>query len=380
MLIKRPIYNQQLKCVAMEIIARQEANEPEEFSNHFTTVVRNIDSNLPLFIPYIFRKAVENLDPPLESPIILKLHAADINQTYTKEELQESAYSIALMIDNPEQLAYLNFAEYIALSEHLMAMADLTKVVKYCQSKQRKVMAYNISDPSRFINCKDMTMDYYCGDFIFQPENREIKEIAANKLNLLMLIEKLQHKDTHFDEIIALIQTDPLLSYQLLRVANSAAFSGYQAIESIQQAVTRLGMVNLKNWVMVLSMKNVSNKPIEIVESGLIRAQMAEKLAKSNPNLVSDKAYTAGLLSVLDSLLDTPMNVLIEKITLADDIKNALLTHDGELGQLLSTVTAYEEGHWEKLSSNDYCGMDLSEVYINCLEQVSIGKKAMSDY
>lgn len=379
MLIKRPIYNQQLKCVAMEIIANQQAKQPIELLPYFTSVAQNIDSNLPLFVPYALNSLVALSDPPLENPVILKLHAADINQTYTVDELKEAAHSIALMIDSPDQLAWLNFAEYIALSEHLMGLADLTKVVKYSQAKQRKVIAYNISDPNRFINCKDMTMDYYCGDFLFQPEVKEVKEIAANKLNLLMLIEKLQHPDTNFNEIIPLIQTDPLLSYQLLRVANSAAFSGYQAIESIQQAVTRLGIMHLKNWVLVLSMKNVSNKPLEIVESGLIRAQMAEKLAKANPHLSAESAYTTGLLSVLDSLLDTPMNVLIEKITIADDIKGALLAREGELGQLLSMVIAYEEGHWEQLDGSDYHGLDLSEIYIDCLEQVSIGKRAMSD-
>ncbi|KTD64688.1 EAL and HDOD domain-containing protein [Legionella spiritensis] len=378
MLIKRPIYNQQLKCVALEIIANDQEKEPQELLQPFTTIIRNADASLPLFVPYALRTLVELPEPPLENPIILKLHAADINQLYPIDELQNSLYSIALMIDDPKQLAWLNFAEYIALSEHLMAMADVTRVVKYSQAKQRKVIAYGIANINCFDQCKGLTMDYYCGDFLFQPHKQDTREIAANKLNLLTLIDKLQHSQVNLDDIIELIQTDPLLSYQLLKIANSAAFSGYQAVKSIQQAVTRLGIIHLKNWVMVLSMKNVSDKPVEIVESGLIRAQMAQKLAHANQNLCEQSAYTTGLLSVLDSLLDSPMSVLIDKITLADEIKMALLSREGALGELLSTVIAYEEGHWEALNGDEYCGMDLSQVYIACLEQVSFGKKAMT--
>lgn len=376
MLIKRPIYNQDLKCVALEIIANQKAKEPQELTEHFSTIIRNTDNHLPLFVPYDLRSIIE-VEPPLENPVILKLHAADIEQTYTADELKQSTHSIALMIDEPQQLSWLNFAEYIALSEHLMTTADVAKVVKYSQAKQRKVIAYGIANPGSFDQCKDMTMDYYCGDFLFKPQSQDIKEIAANKLNLLTLINKLQQQDVNFDEISGLIQTDPLLSYQILRIANSAAFSGYQSIDSIQQAISRLGVLNLKNWVMVLSMKNVSSKPLEIVESGLIRAQMARKLSESNIGMCNQSAYTAGLLSVLDSLLDSPMELLIEKITLSDEVKLALLAREGSMGELLSAVVSYEKGNWEDIRCMDYGGMDLGQVYVDSLELVSIGKQAM---
>lgn len=160
---------------------------------------------------------------------------------------------------------------------------------------------------------------------------------------------------------------------------NSAAFSGFQAIESIEQAVVRLGIANLKNWVMVISMTNISQKPMELVESGLIRAHMAQKLAETQSNLCPQSAYTTGLLSVLGSLMDSPMSNLVDKITLTDEIKLALTAHKGPLGELLATVVAYEEGHWDTLKKNAYSGLDLSQIYIDCLEQVALGKKAMSE-
>lgn len=371
MLVKRPIYNQQLKCVAFEILSYQNLKLNDEVTHCLFELIHNSDTQLPLFIPFCLKDVLETRDPPISNPIILKLPAEDIESIYSLTELQESLFSIALLINTPQQLAWLNFAEYIALTEQLMGGTDVTKVVQFSRSKNRKVIAYNLNKPISFDKCKAMTMDYYCGDFVFKPLENDTSDIAANKLNVLQLIEILQKEDCNFNEIATIIQTDPLLSFQLLKVANVVGLSGGQAIESIDQAVTRLGMIHLKNWVMLLSMKNISDKPVEILESGLIRAHMAEQLAKTTQEITSQSAYTAGLLSILDCLINKPMPELINQITLARDIKNALMDNTGPLGALLSLVVAYEEGHWENIPDSNFNGQDLSKLYIDSLAFVT---------
>ncbi|MFC3908872.1 EAL and HDOD domain-containing protein [Legionella dresdenensis] len=379
MLVKRPVYDQQLRCMAIEILANEQASEPGELVNDFTTLIQNINSILPVFVPYALKPLVENIDPPLENPIILKLHTADINVLYSENDLENSPYSIALMIDNPEQLVWINYAQYIALSEQVMAVADIVKVVRFIQAKRCKVIAYNIAHLLDFDQCRAITIDYYCGGFLFEPQLHEKNiDIASNKLNLIQLISALQNPNTNLDIVFQLIKADPLLSFQLLKVANSAAFSGYRAVNSIEQAVQRLGLLHLKNWVMVLSMKNVSCKPVEIVEAGLIRANMAQMLASANSGLSPQSAYVGGLLSVLDSLLDCPMGVLMEKITLTHEISEALLYQTGELGELLYLVINYEQGNWHNLTSTEYYGLDLSKVYIDCTEHASIGRQVFA--
>ena len=130
-------------------------------------------------------------------------------------------------------------------------------------------------------------------------------------------------------------------------------------------------MINLKNWITLLSMKNITDKPIEILESGLIRAHMVEQLAKPSKDIVRQSAYTAGLLSILDCLIDRPMSELVNQITLADEIQNALLHHTGPLGELLARVVAYEEGHWEDVPAPYFMGQDLSKLYIESLDFVA---------
>lgn len=378
MLVKRPMYNHQLKCVAFEILSPDHLVLDDDNKAILNDLILKADPQLPLFLPFALKDTIEQFTNPIENPIILKLDASDVESTYSLKELEESAFSIALLISSPQQLAWLNFADYVGLTEQLLDSSDLTKVVQYSKSKQRKVIAYSLAQPLNFDKCKAMTMDYYCGEFLFKPTDVPEAEIAASKLNVLQLIQTIQKEDCSFDDISRIIQNDPLLSFQLLKIANSAAYAGYQSIESIDQAIARLGMGHLKNWITILSMKNISNKPKEIMESGLIRAHMAEEIAKLSPNISSQAAYTAGLLSILDCLLNRPMSELVNQITLGDEIKDALLTQTGPIGDLLSLVIAYEEGHWEEIAEQKTEGLNLSKLYIDCLTLVTEGSTVLN--
>lgn len=379
MIIKRPIYNRKLECVALELLAHQQNNTAQTIQHLLEGINQGAEKDYPIFVPYAIKDLLESTDNPIPNPLIYKLRAGEIDTTYSREEIELSPYSIALLIDHPDQLAWLNFAEYIALSELLMDVADVSKVVKFSQSRQRKVIAYGLMRSLNFELCRKMTMDFYCGDFLMQPDRKEKGELAANKLNVLQLISKLQEPCVEFGVISALINSDPLLSYQLLRIANSVAFSGVGSVQSIDQALVRLGVNNLKNWVMVLSMKNISDKPVEVVESGLIRAKMAEKLCDGNSQLCQpNSAYTAGLLSIIDALLNSPMEELVERITIADEIREALLQRTGPLGEILNIVVAYESGRWEDIDADQYNGHDLSESYISSLNEVAKSRKALS--
>jgi EAL and modified HD-GYP domain-containing signal transduction protein len=263
----------------------------------------------------------------------------------------------------------LNVAEYVALGAELSNSSEAEKIVRICQTKERKVIAYGIDHTNDFESSKLLGMNYYCGDFLFEPNQNDTSTISANKVNLLELMRFLQAEEINLQKVIELIETDALLSYQLFKLTNSAAFAGLQPIESIDQAISRLGLIQLKNWAMLFSMKNLSNKPIEIIESGLIRAHMAAKLTTEN----KEHAYTAGLLSILDGVLNKPMSSIMDTINVSKNIENALVSHSGELGELLALVKAYESGNFDLVPSLEYNGLDLSEIYIQALEASAQG-------
>lgn len=366
MLIKRPIYNQQLKCVAFEILVANNEEMNDDLYSHFIQLINTTQVQLPLFIPYELKCFIESGTTLIQNPVILKLAAKDIDSLYPAEDIKNSLFSIALLINTPQELAWLNCAEYIGLTEELLSHAQVAKVVQYSKKQQRKVIAYGLAQPLSFHQCKSLIIDYYCGDFLFKPFKGDHLEIAANKLNVLQLITLLHQEDCDLVTISSIVKSDPLLSYQLLRLANSPIFTS-APIAAIEQAIMRLGIINLKNWIMLFSMKNISQKPIEVLDSGLIRAYMIQEIAKKNQDINSQSAYATGLLSILDSLLNIPMMELTSYISLSPDIHKALTEHTGPLGELLALISAYELGNWDYVSPGAINELELSKLYIESL-------------
>lgn len=89
---------------------------------------------------------------------------------------------------------------------------------------------------------------------------------------------------------------------------------------------------------------------------------------------LSDKAYITGILSLIDALLDVDIKEIIPTLNLAPEISNAILNHNGHLGELLLLVNALEQGHWQYIDnfqkSNKKISPSIYQQYINIIEQV----------
>ncbi len=56
-----------------------------------------------------------------------------------------------------------------------------------------------------------------------------------------------------------------------------------------------------------------------------------------------------GLFSLLDSLLDQPLDDVIDAIPIEKEIKLGLLEHSGVLGEILTLVIAYDKAEWDQV-------------------------------
>jgi EAL and modified HD-GYP domain-containing signal transduction protein len=54
-----------------------------------------------------------------------------------------------------------------------------------------------------------------------------------------------------------------------------------------------------------------------------------------------------GVFSLLDALLDQPMQGIVEKLPLGENIKAALCGDESELKQFLALIRAFEAGYWD---------------------------------
>lgn len=86
------------------------------------------------------------------------------------------------------------------------------------------------------------------------------KRIDSGDLNLPVLpavgiraLELTQDDDSDANGLAMLIQNDQSLTSYVMKVANSAAFSRYGKIQTLQQAITKLGLKNISQMALTMT-------------------------------------------------------------------------------------------------------------------------------
>ncbi|NLT57955.1 MAG: diguanylate cyclase [Clostridiales bacterium] len=201
---------------------------------------------------------------------------------------------------------------------------------------------------------------------------KDLEPIRSNYYRLL----RLTHTDDYvsFGEISRIISSDLALSYQLLRLINSATTGLRFRASSISMAVTYLGEESIKKWVGLLSLRGVtSEKPLELVRLSLIRARFGELLCphfkvRRNPEHV----FMVGILSLLHVAMGKTQEQLLAEMPLADDIRDSLLTKTGRYSSLLNFYKNYEYANWDEVNlfAQEH-GIDsqvINEAYIEAVK------------
>lgn len=370
---KRPIYNASLKKVASEIKIHDTAQQSQDNTHNIERLVGLEEQQLPLFLPHALDKSIE---VKRKGDIVLTLFDAQLEAKNIEYHIEHANLPIALMVSKDTSLAFSNAVDFLGVSNQMIEANTLASAISNTRVRP-KLFAYEVDSTVLFKKALNQGCEYFCGDFLYQPNPEQDTSLVGSKLNLISLVNLLCNEEVEFEEVVKKINQDPGLSYALLRLVNSAALSGSTEIESIQQAVVRLGLVNLKHWVIMLSMKEVSSKPIDVIESGLIRAEMCQRLAQSHDIDDTDKLYSLGLLSIIDTLLDCPMHKLLSKTSLHQSMKEALIHRQGILGEILSTVIDYEKGHWAEVADMNDNMQGLCAIYIDSLDKACQTLKAI---
>ena len=185
---------------------------------------------------------------------------------------------------------------------------------------------------------------------------------------------RLQDPDIGGEELEEIIRQDLTLSYRLLCVVNSAFASLPRSVESIGHAARLVGSQRIRNWASMLMLCSMDEKPRELMLTAIIRARMCESLAVALGLRLTDRFFTVGLFSLLDALLDRPIEDILEALPLSRDITEALTTHRETLGRVLEFAVAYERADQDRLAEiGSELGIDSNmarETYLTAIQSV----------
>ena len=198
---------------------------------------------------------------------------------------------------------------------------------------------------------------------------REIGGLEAMPVSIKKLADVAANPNAKIDDIVEAVQYDQALTAELLRAANSVWSGAARTIETVRQAVVRLGF----SWVLGLAAgKYLRRKMVEpcaayqLAEKELWRHSLAAAIAASKMGGVAEKeipasAFTVTLMHdigkrVLANYFD---NDLINRIF--DLIEEGMCYIDAErevLGTDHAIVGGMVARHWQ-----------FSETFVNAIER-----------
>jgi EAL and modified HD-GYP domain-containing signal transduction protein len=291
------------------------------------------------------------------------------------QSIQQQGYSLALddFTDKPEFAPLTRMADVIKVDMRLSSREEQLRLVQTYKPRGVQMLAEKVESYAEFEWALGAGYDLFQGYFFARPEMVRSRQIPAGMTTCLQLLQEVQSVDLDFQRLERLIGRDVSLTYTLLRYANSAMLQRRSEIQSISRALAALGEQNIRRWVVLATLPMLAtNKPGELVKLSLVRAHFCEQLAGLVHLKSTNEAFLMGMFSLLDALIDQPLDEALLSVGLGKEVSEALLgaAPDGDLLTSLYQLTlCYEAANWdevERLSRN--CGVSpatVAETYIN---------------
>jgi c-di-GMP phosphodiesterase len=295
--------------------------------------------------------------------------------------LAAQGYVIALddFVFRDDLRPIIEYARIIKIDLMALSSEQLAEHVQLLRGYNVELLAEKIETQEEFEHCKQLGFDYFQGYFLSRPNIVQSTQLPPNRLAVLQLLAKLQDPQSDAADIETLISQDVALSYKLLRYINSAFFAFPKKIESLRQAVVYLGTQAIKTWVSLLVVAGLGNKPAELVSQAMQRAKMCELLAKTAKRPHTETYFTVGLFSLLEALMDTPLEKILESLPFTDEIRRALLQQEGLYGQALSCAIAYEKGDFLRAHFDRLAPSQMTDIYLASARWADQSASAMGE-
>lgn len=383
---RQPICDQNLKLAAYELLYRNNAttsnasvSSPHEATARVCTVafmdigIDRLADKHPVFINMTDEWLLKGdmLPEPAERIVLEVLE--DIKPTpevlASLKSLRARGYKIALddFVLTQETKAFLPYADLIKLDVMACSIDVLEKRVSILKRLNVPLLAEKVETWDEFEACKAMGFTLFQGYFLSKPETMQSRPKSDSGIVLTQLMAMLHQADPDVSQIEQQISRDPQLYYRILRYINSAQYSLPHKIESLRQAIVLLGFDNLKSLVSMMVLAGSSRRGDTLMPIALLRAKMCECLAHKTGKKPKESYFTVGLLSMLDAFFDRPLSSILEDLSLHPSVEVALIHHEGDLGEALEVIEAYEKADWGYVEKSAFDRHILTECYVEAM-------------
>lgn len=367
---RQPILDRNQNLVAYELLFRQEQTQEA------TVVTDDLSASANVIVNAYGRFGIQNVlgqqrgfinaDPGLIMSdiisllpckhVVLEVRVPDhISEEFLQHcnALKKRGYQFALdnivAIDSKiERL--LPIVSIVKVDVLTLEIDALEKLVNDLKRWPVLLLALKVESREQEMRCKQLGFQMFQGYYFAKPEVMSVKRADPGKLSLMKLLTLVTDNHDH-DQIEKEFKRQPGLSYHLMRMVNSVAGELPQKINSIKHAITLMGREQLLKWIQLLlytSGQTEDGLSDRRMQTAVERGKLMELIAaveRPHDKNHQERAFMVGILSLLDELLGIPMQQIVNKLGISEDMHQALLIREGRLGKALKLVETDEKGN-----------------------------------
>ena len=280
---------------------------------------------------------------------ILETVPADPDVMAACHSLKEQGYVIALddFVADDQREPLAEMADIIKVDWLLTTQVERERLMKQFGPWRCRMLAEKVETQAQFEQARDQGFVYFQGYFFRRPEMMGTHDMPANRLNYIRMLQEVSRPELDVPSLEKLVKEEASVCYRLLRYLNSAVFGFKKEIHSVRHALSILGERDLRRWVRLIAAVGAGqDKTSDLVLSALVRGRFCELLAPKVAHGESD-LFLMGLLSLIDAMLETPMQAVLEKIPLDAATNAVLLGQPSALRPVFQLMLAHESGAWE---------------------------------
>lgn len=296
------------------------------------------------------------------------------------KKLKEKGYIIVLddFSYKEEFEELMEYVDIIKVDFLVTKGKERKEIINMIKNKKIKFLAEKVETEEEYKEAIRYGYTYFQGYFFCKPVIILGKDISGYKFTYMNLIKELNKEDVDIKNIENLIKNDVLLSYRLLKSVNSAYYGMRKEVTSIANAIMIIGIKELKKWIFIITLQNIGENSIEeLIKMSLIRASFGELLSKKVSTKISSfDAFLAGMFSLIDALMNVPLENILSELPISEDVKDALLGNENMIYNLLKLIIMYEKGEWKEVSDLAVnFGLDeefISNCYLESIQNLEV--------
>lgn len=392
LLARQPIYDASLEVVAFELLYRstspdmavvEDGNEASSrvlLSAFGGDSILDVTDGKPVFINFTGHLIVN--PPPIDPQHLVVEVLEDVSVTAELlagvRRLRERGYRIALddFQHHPGLAPLVELADIVKLDVLDLGEVRLRAEVRQLRNYPVRLLAEKIESWEMFNHCVDLGFSYFQGYFLARPQLLRGKRMAPARTAVVALMARIAQPDISVADLAATIQTDPVLSFGLIKLVNSPLYRRAVPVESLRDAIFTLGVERVRGWCYLLVLSRLDGKPSELTRIAMARARFCELLATRVEKSAAGRCFTMGILSTLDAFMDQTLDSVVATMTISEELRAALLERRGRLGVILATVLAFETAAWTEVPWRELAALGVDQqaaedAYLESLRWVS---------